>query len=117
MGIEINNIEYRIIEISQEEYKWFRKEEYKKMDSEDNDTDKGIFFGASHHYSNIIFLDKNLPVDRKRKTLLHELAHCYINEYITHEEKTYNEEDVSDIVANSFDIIKNIVDQYFTTSY
>lgn len=113
MKISINDIEYQIIEISQEEYKKFRKEEDKKIACEETDTSKGVYFGASHHYSNKIFIDEALPKDRKRKTLIHELAHCYISEYITHEEKTYNEEDVADIVANSIDIITKIVDEYF----
>lgn len=60
-----------------------------------------------------IFLDKDLCSDRKRSTLLHELGHCYIITYITHQDKNYNEEDVADIVANSHDIIRNIVDKYF----
>ena len=49
----------------------------------------------------------------KRKTLIHELTHCYIREYITHEEKNYSEEMVADISANSHDIIHKIVEDYF----
>lgn len=49
----------------------------------------------------------------KRSTLLHELGHCYIITYITHQDKNYNEEDVVDIISNSHDIIRNIADKYF----
>ena len=45
--------------------------------------------------------------------LIHELAHCYIDNYITHCDKQYTEEDVADIVSNSYDIIHEIVEQYF----
>lgn len=113
MKVNFNNIQYEIIEISQEEYKKYRKQEDKATACEETDTTHGVFFGASHHYCNKIFIDKALPIDRKRKTLIHELAHCYISEYITHEEKQYNEEDVADIVANSYDIIENIINDYF----
>lgn len=48
-----------------------------------------------------------MPIDRKKSTLIHELAHCYIDNYITHCDKQYTEEDVADIVANLHDIITN----------
>ena len=113
MKIKMNNIEYEIKEMTQQEYKNFRIEEEKATASEITDTSKGCWFGASHHYQNIIFLDKNLPKDRKRNVLIHELTHCYISEYISHQEKQYNEEDVADISANSHDIIHKIIEKYF----
>lgn len=73
----------------------------------------GVYQGSTHHTKGIIYIDKNLPHEIKRKTLIHELAHCYIREYITHEDKTYSEEMVSDILANSHDIIHKIVEDYF----
>ena len=49
-----------------------------------------------------------MPIDRKKSTLIHELAHCYIDNYITHCDKQYTEEDVADIVANlHYSIITN----------
>ena len=57
--------------------------------------------------------DKDLCQERKRNTLLHELGHCYIITFITHQDKNYNEEDVVDIISNAHDIIRNIVDKYF----
>ena len=113
MKIILNNIEYEINEVSQEEYKKYKKDEDKRLACEEVDTSKGVYFGASHYATNKIFIDKDLPIDRKKKVLLHELAHCYIGEYITHEEKQYNEEDVADIISNSFYIIKNIIEKYF----
>lgn len=114
MKFKMNGVEYSIKEVSQEEYKKYRMEEDKKNQVEiTNDINTGVFFGASHQYVNVIFLDKALPLDRKRKTLIHELTHCYIAEYITHQEKNYDEEMVADISANSHDIIHKIVEDYF----
>lgn len=114
MKFKMNGVEYIIKEVSQEEYKKYRVEEDKKNQVEiTNDINTGVFFGASHQYVNVIFLDKDLPFDRKRKTLIHELTHCYIAEYITHQEKNYDEEMVADISANSHDIIHKIVEDYF----
>ena len=113
MKFKMNNIEYQIKEVDQKEYKEYRKEEDKKTECEETDTTKGMYFGATHSYQNIIFLDKYLPKDRKKKTLIHELTHCYIAEYITHEETQFSEENVADIGANSHDIIHKIVEEYF----
>lgn len=113
MYFKMNNVTYQIIELSQKDYKTYRKAEDKHVDCEETDTNKGVYFGATHCYRNIVFLDKSLPIDRKRKTLIHELTHCYIAEYITHEETQFNEELVADISANSHDIIHKIVTEYF----
>lgn len=113
MKIELNGVEYEIKEVSQNEYKELRLKEDEDTGCNSSDTKNGIFFGASHHYTCKIYLDATLPKDRKRKTLLHELTHCYIAEYITHEDVTFDGEMVADIVANSFDIINNIIKKYF----
>ena len=113
MKIEMNGIKYTIKEVSQKEYKKLRVQEDELVQAKSPDMTTGVWYGASHHYINVIYLDKTLPRDRKRKTLMHELVHCFISEHITHEEKQYDEEMVCDIVANSHDIIENIVKRYF----
>ena len=104
---KINNKSWEIKELSQEEM----KEEMKRH--MDKPIEEGKYYGLTYADIQTIFLDKDLCVDRKRTTLLHELGHCYIMTYITHRDRNYNEEDVVDIVANSHDIIKEIVDEYF----
>ena len=71
------------------------------------------YYGVTHCDIQEIYLDRDLPIDRKRATLIHELTHCYIDNYITHDAKEYSEEDVADIVSNSYDIIHAIEDEYF----
>lgn len=114
MFFAMNNIRYEIREVTQEEYKKYRKEEDNNTNCQETDTTTGIYFGATHCYQNIIFLDINLPFDRKRRTLIHELTHCYISEYITHENKMFSEEEVADICANSNEIINTLVSDYFS---
>ena len=70
------------------------------------------YYGITYCDIQKIYIDEDLPADRKKSTLIHELTHCYIDNYITHCEKQYTEEDVADIVANSYDIIHEIVEQY-----
>ena len=112
MKFKINGIDWKIEEKSQEEIKTIintkkaeNVENVKSLDSR--------FFGVTYPDDLVICLDKALPEQRKRLTLLHELAHCYIVTFMTHCDKQYSEEDACDIVSNSHDIVKNIVDKYF----
>lgn len=108
----MNGIEWNIVEISQKEIKKMQNKRYANKEENVEDT-AHRYYGITYTDECIIYLDKDLKKDRKRKTLLHELTHCYINNYITHEDKSYGEEMVADIVSNSFDIISNIVNNYF----
>lgn len=101
MKFKMNGVEYTIKEISQEEFD--------KIEEQD-----GYYFGQSHFFTNEIWLDKSLKKERKKKTLYHELTHCYIKEYLTTRDlETFNEEILCDISANSHDIIHKIVEDYF----
>lgn len=112
MKFKINNMNWEIEEISQEEIKTMQNER-KAKDEENVKSLDWRYYGITYHDDLKIYIDKNLHADRKKKTLIHELTHCYINSYITHQDKNYNEEDIADIVSNSYDIIHEIVDKYF----
>jgi Zn-dependent peptidase ImmA (M78 family) len=112
MEFKINNRTWTIEEKSQSEIKKIQNE--RRANEEENI--KSItprYYGVTHCDIQEIYLDRDLPIDRKRATLIHELTHCYIDNYITHDAKEYSEEDVADIVSNSYDIIHEIVDKYF----
>lgn len=111
MKFKINNREWKIIEASQQAIK--NKQNIRRANEEENlksiDT---RYYGITYCDEQKIYIDEDLPKDRKKATLIHELTHCYIDNYITHCEKQYTEEDVADIVSNSYDIIHEIVEQY-----
>lgn len=112
MKFKINNRTWSIEEKSQSEIKSIQNQ--RRANEEENI--KSItprYYGVTHCDIQEIYLDKDLPTDRKKATLIHELTHCYIDSYITHIEQEYSEEDVADIVSNSYDIIHEIVDEYF----
>ena len=113
MKFKMNGIDFEIIEVNQKEYKEYRQKENEELEIEKEDLKTGCYFGATHRYKDKIYLEKNLPFDRKRKTLIHELTHCFIGEYVTHDDKQYDEEMVADIGANSHDIIHDIITKYF----
>lgn len=109
MKFKINNKMWYIEELSQQEM----REEMKKHN--DQPSESGRYYGLTYADIQTIFLDKELCLDRKRSTLLHELGHCYIVTFITHLDRNYSEEDVVDIISNSHDIVREIVDRYFET--
>lgn len=113
MKFRINGTNWEIKEATQEQLKTIKNSRAGNGEKEDIKSLTERYYGITFTDLCIIYLDQDLPQERKRKTLLHELAHCYIVSYITHEEKNYDEEMVADIVANSHDIIKDIVDKYF----
>lgn len=111
MKFKINNREWTIIETSQKSIK--NMQNIRRANKEENlESIDTRYYGITYCDIQKIYIDKDLPADRKKATLIHELTHCYIDNYITHCERQYSEEDVADIVANSYDIIHGIVEQY-----
>ena len=109
---KINNRSWIIEERSQSEIK--KIQNTKKANQEENIYSTDVrYFGVTWFDEQTIYLDESLPAETKRAALIHELTHCYIGNYITHCDKQYTEEDVADIVSNSYDIIAEIIDKYF----
>ena len=68
--------------------------------------------GSTQYSDQVIYLNNEAP--NKRKTLYHELTHCFMYEYGHNQhQKEYNNEDVCEICACSHDIIHKIVEDYF----
>lgn len=108
MTFHMNNRIWDIKELSQEE---IRKHiaDYKY----DGQPQEVRYCGQTYFTEQTIYLDKDLHPEEQVHTLIHELAHCYIGSFITNQDdKSYSEEDVADIVSNSYFIIHGIVDKY-----
>lgn len=96
--------------------------EIKELSQKDICKEKGVeyepnvgeYFGVTFFKKQLIVLDKDLSATQKRKTLRHELVHCYIGSYISFEDiNNWNEDQICDLVANSYDIIEKIINSYF----
>lgn len=111
MEFKINNRSWEILEASQSEIKKIQNER-KANEDENIKAVTPRYYGVTYCDICKIYLDKDLPYDRKIATLIHELTHCFIDNYITHDERQYSEEDVADIVSNSFDFINEVVEKY-----
>lgn len=82
---------------------------YKKVTKE-----KDVYFveGFTFYPQQKIYINNEMPRDRKRKTLRHELTHCFLYEYGLRQFDSYDEEVICDIVANILDFI-NKFDELF----
>lgn len=101
MKFEMNGRRYEIKEVSQEELK-----------KEANEIE-GTYFGITIPNKQEIWLWEELKQEQKRITLIHELFHCYVFNYITFNVCDFKEDDWADVSANSHDIIHKIVEKYF----
>ncbi len=107
MKFKMNDREWTIKEVDQEEF-WKDDNELDKMNNKEH------YFGRTHFHTQEIWLDKDMPVDLKKKTLYHELMHCYRGCYFTFASLDGQDEDIwCDISANSHDMIHEIVKEYF----
>ena len=101
MKFKMNNRTYEIKEVSQEDL----RQEIGKIEGE--------YFGLTLPKNQEIWLWQELSNEQKRMTLMHELSHCYMFNYITFNNTNFSEDDWADITANSHDIIHKIVEDYF----
>lgn len=113
MKFNVNGLNWEIKELSQKEIKEFNNSRKGEGEKDDVSSISERYYGITYHDILKIYIDKDLPEERKIKTLIHELTHVYISTYITHQDIKYCEEDVCDINANSHDFINKIVNKYF----
>ena len=103
MKFKINNEEWSIIETNQEELK--------KLN---NDDDSKYVYGLTKYENQTIYLWKDISREQKRKTLIHELTHCYISTVLFSDKHLNMDiETLCDIASCSHDIIHEIVEWYF----
>lgn len=101
MNFKINNRTWKIIEVTQEQLQ------------KENGPIDGEYFGLTIPRIQEIWLLETLHKEQKRRTLMHELLHCYVFCYVTSNYLDFKEDDYCDLFANSHDIIHEIVEKYF----
>lgn len=107
MKFKINNRQWEIKEVEQKMF-WEDDNDLENMNNKEH------YFGRTHFHTQEIWLDKDIPIDLKKKTLYHELLHCYRGCYIGFCELNQCDEDFwCDLSANSHDKIHRIVEEYF----
>lgn len=97
----INNSEWEIKEISNAEINILCSSDKKET----------FTHGTTQYDCNTIFINED--THNKKKTLYHELTHCFMYEFGHNQwDKNFNNEDVCEIVASSHEIIHKIVKDY-----
>lgn len=101
MKFKMNNSDWEIKEIS--------NAEMNDMFGENGYTD-----GVTNYTHHIIYINNDI-LDKKR-TLYHELMHCFLYEYGHNQnaDKSFSYDDVCEVSACSHDIIHSIVEEYFS---
>lgn len=108
---KINGYEWVIKEVEQKVF-WEDALILDEMNTKEHATE--YCYGRTKYSINEIWIDKSLPQDIKRKTLLHELMHCYKTSFICLYSMDNQDEDFwCELSANSHDIIHEIVENYF----
>lgn len=102
MKFKMNELNWVIKEIDQSDFLSY---------NEDNENE--YTFGETHFPTQEILICKELNEEQKKRTLLHELMHCYIGCYIATELENVDQEFICEVSANSHDIIHRIAEEYF----
>lgn len=105
MKFKMNNHEWKIKEAT--------REEIKRIYERETGEETLMVYGLTKYDSHEIYINSEMCHDMKRKTVMHELMHCYVEEYVSLELDDYKEETMCNISANSHDIIHEIVKEYF----
>lgn len=83
-----------------------------KMMNEIENAEEGEFIQGVTRYAELkVYINDDAP--NKEVTLYHELMHCYMFEYGHNQwHRTFNNEDVCEISASAYPIIREIVKKY-----
>ena len=101
----MNNNKWSIYEVEQKLF-W---EDDGKLEEMSNTE---YHFGRCKYNTQEIWLCIDNSLEQRKKTLYHELLHCYRGSYITFNDIEANEDFWCDISANSHDIIHSIIEEY-----
>ncbi len=104
MNFNINNNNWTILEkdtnVMLDKYK------------EDIDDRATYAFGVTIYPTHEIWINKDMCLEQKIRTLKHELTHCFIYNYGLYNVPSFNEEMVCDLVASINNFINEVVDKY-----
>lgn len=103
MKFKIKNYEYEIKEVDDTEKDFFT-----------NNNELRIY-GQTDYEKQLIRIYKDLPYQRKRDTLIHELTHAFHDVYLAsqHIKDKFDEEDICCFMASYGESILKIVEDYF----
>lgn len=78
-----------------------------------NGEEDEFLYGFCSYTENIIYLNETLTIDRKKHTLMHELAHCWTMESGWGFTEEVSRENLCNIISSIHSFITKITNQYF----
>lgn len=110
MKFIINNTNWEIIELDNVTFHETRVKKFKEQREKVKETE--FILGFCDFSQHQIYLNKYLCKEEKRRTLIHELVHCFL--WVNGASYTsYVEDAVCDTVAAIFDFVDCILKAYF----
>ena len=100
--------------INNQEWFVFEKDKSVLLDKYNSENeDKATFaFGVTFYPEHEIWINKEMCLEQKIKTLKHELTHCFIFNYGLFNVPNFSEEMVCDLVSSINDFINEIVEKF-----
>lgn len=104
--IKIKDFEWKIYETNNEFCELLYSQEEQRL----------VNYGITDYENQEITIWSDLPAERKRNTLIHELTHAFIDVYWQGHSKEFNEEEVCCFLGGYAEDILKIVNSYFTNT-
>lgn len=70
--------------------------------------DSDFNYGITCYNDARVYISKDLPIDLRKRTLLHEIVHAVLFSYMLRKYESFTEEEMADFVAKYFDKIYTI---------
>ena len=103
MNIDINGQSWSIIEVDE-------KDDRLKVDDKE-------CWGTCKYDCQHIYLCKQAMLGKKKQTLIHELSHAFVYEYLLKIQESYDNEDLCEFVAKYGERIVLSANKYFEVKY
>lgn len=110
MKFEINNSKWEIIQLENKKFYDIRRK--LKEQEEQAIEDENFVFGFTCYSNHKIYLNKNQCNEELKRTLIHELTHCWLWSYGA-SYSSYSEEAVCETLSASYMFMNETIKNYF----
>ena len=105
MEFVINNDKWKIKELAEKDLL--------KLYNEGHEDKASYIFGVTIYPKHRIYINNDMCYEQQRKTLKHELTHCYLWEYGMGSVDNFDAEMVCDILAGACNFVNETTNKYF----
>lgn len=103
MNLEINGNEWKIVEVNE-------KDEKLKINDKE-------CWGTCMYEEQTIYICQEMRLSKKKQTLMHELSHAFLYEYLLKFQENFDNEELCEFVAKYSQRIGNLANKYIDYKY